>query len=86
MRDVPVTPAAGTRPTPTRSDLVARWQAARRRRDAAAPGSEEQRQAIIELGELEVQINAVDVLISEGRDVAPARPDSTPKAKSGSHG
>ena len=63
-------------PRPTsRADLLARWTAARRRRDAAPLGSDEHRRAVIEVGEIEVEINAVDVEASEGRRVQPARPD-----------
>lgn len=60
------------RPAPTRADLLARWTGARRRRDAAPLGSEEHRRAVIEIGEIEVEINAVDVEASEGRTVKPA--------------
>jgi hypothetical protein len=52
--------------------LLARWQAARRRRDASPAESEEYRHAAIEIGEIEVQINSLDVETSEGRHVAPA--------------
>jgi hypothetical protein len=56
----------------SRAELLARWTAARNRRDAAVLGSEEHRQAVIEVGEIEVEINAVDVERSEGRHVQPA--------------
>jgi hypothetical protein len=68
----PVAPTA--RPAPTRAELVARWGVARRRRDAAPLGSEEHRRAVIEVGEIEVEINAIDVEASEGRQVRPAHP------------
>ena len=57
--------AAPARPAPTRTELLARWMAARRRPEAAQRGSEEVRQAVIEVGELEVAMNALDVASSE---------------------
>jgi hypothetical protein len=60
--------------TPTRAELLARWSAARRRRDAAPLGSEEHRRAVIEVGEIEVEINAIDVQATEGRAARPAHP------------
>lgn len=60
--------------SPTRADLLARWSAARRRRDATPLGSEEHRRAVIEVGELEVEINAADVTATEGRPARPATP------------
>ena len=71
----PASAAPTARPAPTRADLVARWSAARRRRDAAAPDSEEHRKAVIEVGQIEVMINAMDVEASEGRHVQPAHRD-----------
>ena len=68
--------SAGAMPaaaSPTRADLLVRWNEARRRRDAAALGSEAQRDATIEVGELEVWMNALDVAASEGRVVRPAQ-------------
>ena len=64
--------AAPARPAPTRAELLARWGAARRRRDSAPLGSEEHSRAVIEVGEIEVAINALDVEESEGRHVQPA--------------
>jgi hypothetical protein len=66
--------------TPTRAELVARWTAARKRRDAAQLGSEEHRRAVIEVGELEVEINALDVQATEGRPARPAQPDHSGEA------
>ena len=57
----------------TRAELLARWTAARRRRDAAPIDSPENRTAVIEIGEIEVTINALDVTVSEGRTVRPAQ-------------
>lgn len=67
----PATPAGRA---PTRADLLARWTAARKRRDAAPLGSEEHRRAVIDVGEIEVEINALDVTATEGRPTQPARP------------
>jgi hypothetical protein len=72
--------AAPARPAPTRAELLARWTAARRRRDAAPLDSEEHRRAVIEVGEIEVLINALDVEQSEGRHVAPARRGGVPNS------
>lgn len=72
-----VAPAAPARPAPTRVELVGRWQAARRRRDAAPLESEEYRQAVIEVGEIEVSINALDVETTEGRHLQPAHRGGT---------
>jgi len=55
----------------TRPELLMRWHAARRRRDLSPLESEERRVATIEVGELEVRINALDVEASEGRPVQP---------------
>ena len=63
---------APARPAPTRTELLTRWMAARRRREAAQLGSEEFRQAVIEVGELEVMMNALDVAASGGQPVEPA--------------
>jgi len=63
---------APARPAPTRMELLTRWMAARRRREAAQLGSEEFRQAVIEVGELEVMMNALDVAASGGQPVEPA--------------
>ncbi len=70
----PVAPTGRPAPAPARPELIARWGAARRRRDAAPLGSEEHRRAVIEVGEIEVEINAVDVEAAEGRQVRPAHP------------
>lgn len=72
-----VAPAAPARPTLTRAELLALWQAARHRRDAAHVESEEYQRAAIEVGEIEVAINALDVEASEGRHVEPAHRDAT---------
>ena len=61
--------------TPSRAELLTRWQAARRRRDAAPENSEPFRAAAIEIGEIELMINALDVEASEGRQVRPVRSD-----------
>jgi len=63
---------APARPAPTRTELLTRWMAARRRREAAQLGSEEFRQAVIEVGELEVMMNALDVAASGGQPAEPA--------------
>ena len=63
---------APSRPALTRIELLARWNTARRRREAAPLGGEEHAQATIEVGQLEVMINALDVEASEGRRVEPA--------------
>ena len=57
-----------SRSAPTRADLLARWTAARRRRDAALLGGVDFRQATMEVGELEVAINALDVEAAARRD------------------
>jgi hypothetical protein len=70
-------PAPGSTPTaatPTRTELLMRWNEARRRRESAALGSDEYRKATIDVGELEVWVNALDVAASEGRAVRPAQP------------
>ena len=64
--------AAAADTAPTRDELLARWNAARRRRETAALESAEYERATIEVGEIEVMINAVDVEASEGRSVKPA--------------
>ena len=56
-----------------RNSLLQQHAAARGRRDRAPLGSSEHGQAVIEVGELEVQINSLDVATSEGRLVPPAR-------------
>jgi hypothetical protein len=66
--------ASPTGRAPTRADLLSRWSAARKRRDAAPLGSEEHRRAVIEVGEIEVEINALDVTVTEGRPAQPAHP------------
>jgi DNA-binding response OmpR family regulator len=72
MRDSVMTSAPGQTAV-TRAELLARWTAARRRRDAAPLDSPENRAAVIEVGEIEVTINALDVTVSEGRTVRPAK-------------
>ena len=57
-----------------RETLLQRHAAARRRRDGAPLGSPEHMRAVTELGEVEVEINSLDVVVSEGRVVPPARP------------
>ena len=57
-----------------REALLRRHAAARRRRDGAPARSAEHARAITELGEIEVEINSLDVAGSEGRVVPPARP------------
>jgi hypothetical protein len=63
---------APARPAPTRTELLTRWMAARRRRETAQLGSEEFRQAVIEVGELEVMMNALDVAASGEQQAEPA--------------
>ena len=63
---------APARPAPTRTELLTRWMAARRRRETAQLGSEEFRQAVIEVGELEVMMNALDVAASGEQPAEPA--------------
>ena len=65
-------PAAASDAALTRTELLARWNAARHRRDDAPLDSEARRAATIEVGEIEVEINALDVQRAEGRDVQPA--------------
>lgn len=65
-----------SRPAPTRADLLSRWMAARRRRDAAPLGGEDFRQATMEVGELEVAINRLDVEAAARRDEPAHRPGS----------
>ena len=77
-RNAAATAASPARPAPTRAELLGRWQEARRRRENAPLGSEEYRLATIEVGEIEVTINALDVEASEGRQVKPAHRGEKP--------
>ena len=58
----------------SRETLLQRHAAARQRRDRAPLGSAEHQRAITEIGEIEVEINSLDVASSEGRVVPPAHP------------
>jgi hypothetical protein len=56
----PVAPEAAEPPARTRNTLLDLHRQARQRRDAAPLGSEAYREAVAEVGELEVEIASID--------------------------